>query len=119
MTAVKLSTTGFVCVVWPIVYYRAINDPIVLVYKTSGGVNPFALQKTRLWPQETEMPSVPEKLLNGQEKPCKNTAIRSHHTNPSAGIMEDPVVPWFKPRSLPNINEKELFLKSEAVVNKI
>jgi len=47
------------------VCYRAINDPIVLVYKTFGGVNPFAPQKTRQWPQEAEMPSVPEKLLNG------------------------------------------------------
>lgn len=32
MTAVKLSTTDLVHVVCPIVYHRAINDPIVLGY---------------------------------------------------------------------------------------
>lgn len=32
------------------------------------------------WPQETEMPSVPEKLLNGQEEPCKNTPEGSQQT---------------------------------------
>lgn len=114
----KLSTTDFVCVVWPIVCYRAINYPIVLVYKTFGGVNAFVPQKTTLWPQDTETPSVPEKLLNGQEESCKNTPKRSHHTNPLAGITEESVVPWFKPRSLPNVHGKELFLKSEAAVNK-
>lgn len=36
---------------------------------------------TRQWPQETEiLTSVPEKVLNDQEEPCKNTPKGSHQT---------------------------------------
>lgn len=85
IAAVKLSTSGLVCEVWPVVDYRAIIDPIVSVYKAFGGGNPFAAHAARLRPQETATPAVPKKLLNGQEEPHKNTPQRSHPLTPQQG----------------------------------
>lgn len=74
IAAVKLSTSGLVCEVWPVVDYRAIIDPIVSVYKAFGGGNPFAAQKARLRPQghrRLQLQQCPRNSLMAKKSPIK------------------------------------------------